>query len=484
MPAISFSGVLIIALVAVAVPVALALVPRLPVPGAVLEVVAGILVGPSVLGWVHVDASIQVLSDLGLGMLLFLAGLEIDVHHLRGPLGRLAGWAFAGSVLLGLACGGVLSLAGVGANPVFLAVVLVSTSAGLLLPLLKDAGQHRTRFGQLVMAAGALAEVVPVMMLSLLFSATSKTSASRLASLAIFLALLAVIGLALGRVRNLAALDRMLDRLEDRSAQLRVRAALTLALAFAVLADRFGFASILGAFAAGLLVRTIDLTGRAPHPQFQTKLEGIGFGFLVPVFFITTGVQFDARALAGNVTALAEVPLFLLALLVVRAVPALAYVRLIGRRRAGAAGLMQATTLTFVIVATQIGVASGQVSRTTGAALLAAGLLSAAIFPAVSAWLLPAPLQLDVQSDIGNTGRYVIHRDPDPAPAAVRAGSRIRAAQARGADDRLRAAQQLAVPGAEALRGGRRGDQDRRAAAGPPAPPGVHAYRGGPRTAP
>jgi Kef-type K+ transport system membrane component KefB len=111
MPAISFSGVLIIALVAVAVPVALALVPRLPVPGAVLEVVAGILVGPSVLGWIHVDASIQVLSDLGLGMLLFLAGLEIDVAGLRGPLGRLAGWAFGGSVLLGLAWPAATSLA-------------------------------------------------------------------------------------------------------------------------------------------------------------------------------------------------------------------------------------------------------------------------------------------------------------------------------------------------------------------------------------
>jgi len=199
------------------------------------------------------------------------------------------------------------------------------------------------------------------------------------------------IGLALARIRNLAALDRLLDRLEDRSAQLRVRATLTIALAFAVLASRFGFASILGAFAAGLLVRTIDLTGRAPHPQFQVKLEGIGFGFLIPVFFITTGVQFDARALVSNPSALAEVPLFLAALLVVRAVPALAYARLIGKRRAGVAGLMQATTLTFVIVATQIGTASGQVSRATGAALLAAGLLSAAIFPAVAVKLLPAP---------------------------------------------------------------------------------------------
>ena len=202
--------------------------------------------------------------------------------------------------------------------------------------------------------------------------------------------MLAAIGLALGRVRNLTFLDRMLDRLEDRSAQLRVRAALTLALAFAVLASRFGFASILGAFAAGLLVRTIDLTGRAPHPQFQTKLEGIGFGFLIPVFFITTGVQFDARALVSNPTAIAQIPLFLAALLVVRGVPALLYARRFGKRRAGVAGLMQATSLTFVIVAAQIGTASGQITQTTGAALLTAGLLSAALFPATALKMLSA----------------------------------------------------------------------------------------------
>lgn len=390
MPALSFDGVLVIALVAVAVPVLHGLAPRLLVPGAVLEVLAGILVGPSVLGWVHPNAPVLVLSDLGLGMLLFLAGLEIDVAGLRGPLGRLAGWAFGGSVLLGVACGYLLNLGGVRAKPVFLAVVLTSTAAGLLLPLLKDAGLHSAPFGQLAMAAAALAELVPVVLLSLLFSATSTTSGTRFGSLLAFLALLGVIGLALGRVRNLAVLDRLLDRLEDRSAQLRVRAALTLSLAFAWLAGRFGFAAILGAFAAGLLVRTIDLTNRAPHPQFQVKLEGIGFGFLVPVFFIATGVQFDVGALVHHPAALVEVPLFLLALLVVRGVPAVAYVRLIGRRQAASAGLMQATTLTFVIVATQIGTASGQISRTTGAALLAAALLSTTLFPPLAVKLLPA----------------------------------------------------------------------------------------------
>jgi Kef-type K+ transport system membrane component KefB len=381
-------GVLIIAAVAVVVPVVLGLLPKVPVPGAVLEVIAGIVIGPSVLGWVHIDASILVLSDLGLGMLLFLAGLEIDIDSLRGPLGRLAGVAFGGSVVLGVVCAFALRLAGLVTQPLFLAIVLVSTSAGLLLPLLKDAGEEDTRFGQLVMTAAALAEVAPIMLLSLLFSATSKTAAARVASLAIFLALLVVSGLALGRVRQVPSLERLLNRLEDRSAQLRVRAALTVALAFGVLANRFGLASILGAFAAGLLVRIIDLSGHAPHPQFQTKLQGIGFGFLIPIFFIATGVQFDLRALLGNPTAIAEIPLFLAALLLVRGLPAILYARLVGHRRAVVAGLMQATTLTFVIVASQIGMAGGEITPTTSASLLAAGLLSAALFPAAAMRLL------------------------------------------------------------------------------------------------
>jgi Kef-type K+ transport system membrane component KefB len=388
---VSFTGVLVVGIVSVLVPVVLGFLPALPLPGAVLEVIAGIVIGPSVLGWVHIDVAITVLSDLGLGMLLFLAGLEIDVGGLRGPLGRLAGLAFASSVVLGIGAGYALSGAGLGGRPWFLAVVLMSTSAGLLLPLLKDAGEESTRFGQLVMTAAALAEVATILLLSLLFSATSRTSAGRLASLAIFLSLLAVLAIALSRVRRLDALDRLLDRLEDRSAQLRVRATLTLALAFGVLAYQFGFASILGAFAAGLLVRAIDLTGHTPHPQFEIKLQGIGFGFLVPIFFIATGVQFDLRALLSHPVAIAEVPLFLLALLVVRGLPALLYARFAGRRRAAVAGLMQATTLTFVIVATQIGLAARIISTTTSASLLAAGLLSAAIFPAVALRLLSPP---------------------------------------------------------------------------------------------
>ena len=388
MVVISFNSVLIIAGISVFVPAVLGLLPRLPVPGAVLEVIVGIVVGPSVLGWARIDAPVEVLSTLGLGMLLFLAGLEIDVERLRGPLSRLAGLTFGLSAALGLGCGLLFWLAGQTTAPVLLGIIVMSTSAGLLLPLLKDAGEGGTEFGQLIMTAAALAEIVPILLLSLLFSVSGKTPGQQLVSLAIFVALLVLIGLAVAGVRRLQRLDQLLEYLSRRSGQLRVRATLTLALGCGVLAYRFGFASILGAFAAGLLVRIIEISGREPNREFLIKLEGIGFGFLVPVFFISTGVAFQLKGLLTHPGALALVPLFLVALLVVRGVPAAGYARAVGRRRAAAGGLLQATTLTFVIVATEIGLETGKLNPSTSAALVAAGLLSAALFPAAAARVL------------------------------------------------------------------------------------------------
>jgi Kef-type K+ transport system membrane component KefB len=385
---LSFNSLLIVAGISVLVPVVLGLLPRLPVPGAVLMVLGGIVVGPSVLNWARIDAPVEVLSDLGLGILLFLAGLEIDVDRLRSPLTRLAGVAFGCSAALAVLCAVLFWLPGPETEPILLAIIFSSTSAGLLLPLLKDAGEGSTEFGQLIMTAAAIAELVPILLLSLLFSADSKTPADRIVSLVVFLALLVLIGLAVSRVRRLHRLDRMLDRLEARSGQLRLRAALTLALACGLLAYRFGFASILGSFAAGLLVRIVESSQGEPNKEFLIKLDGIGFGFLIPIFFVSTGVAFQLKGLEKQPGALAEVPLFLLALLVVRGVPALLYVRAVGRRRAVAAGLLQATSLTFVIVATVIGEQTGKLTAATSAALVAAGLLSAALFPAAAGRLL------------------------------------------------------------------------------------------------
>jgi Kef-type K+ transport system membrane component KefB len=156
------------------------------------------------------------------------------------------------------------------------------------------------------------------------------------------------------------------------------------------MAEAFGLESILGAFLAGAVVGLLDRDSSS-HPRFRVKLEAIGYGFLIPVFFVTSGIRLDLSGLIHDPSALARVPLFLGALLVARGLPALLYARTFDRRSVVAAALLQATSLPFIITATQIGSLTGLISPVTAAALVCAGLLSVLLFPAVSVGLLRAP---------------------------------------------------------------------------------------------
>ena len=182
-------------------------------------------------------------------------------------------------------------------------------------------------------------------------------------------------------------LGQVLARLQDTTAEIRVRFAVLLLVAFTALAERFGLESILGAFLAGAIVALVDRDS-ASHPNFRTKLEAIGYGFLVPVFFVSSGVRLDLAGLLHSPSALARVPVFLLALLVVRGLPALLGLRANGTRPTIALGLLQATSLPFIVTATQIGVTLGKITPVTAAALVCAGLLSVLIFPLIALTLL------------------------------------------------------------------------------------------------
>jgi Kef-type K+ transport system membrane component KefB len=183
-------------------------------------------------------------------------------------------------------------------------------------------------------------------------------------------------------------LGALLVRLQDTTAEIRVRGAVLLVLVFVVLAEHFGLETILGAFIAGAVVGLIDRDRAMTHPQFRVKLEAIGYGFLVPVFFVSSGVGFDLDALLDEPSNLALVPVFLVCLLVVRGIPAVVYQPVTGRRGAIAAGLLQATSLPFIVAATMIGVDLGSIDAGTAAAFVAAGLLSAVALPAVASSLL------------------------------------------------------------------------------------------------
>jgi Kef-type K+ transport system membrane component KefB len=399
---ISFTSLLIVGVVAVAVPLFLGLVPAVKVPAVVLEILGGILVGPTVLGWVHLDVAVRVVSDLGLGFLLFMAGFEIDLRRFDRRLLILVSQAFVVSLALALLVAYGLQLGGQVRDGLLVGITLVATSLGVLVPILHDAGQTETIFGRLIMAAGSLAELAPLVLLSVFFSASSKNPGAELGLLAGFVGLTAAIVVVTQRVRVWGPLREVVHRLENTSSQLRVRLAITFALAFSAVAEHFGLATILGAFLAGIIVRRTDETP-ASQEEFQGKLEAIGFGFLIPVFFVSTGVGLDITALFHSTRAIILVPVFLVALLVVRGLPALLYVRVVGRTRAVAAGFMQATSLTFIVVATVIGVQTGHQRTSTAAALVVAGLLSVVIYPPVALRMLMSP-----------AGRPV---SPAPAPS-------------------------------------------------------------------
>jgi Kef-type K+ transport system membrane component KefB len=384
---ISFNSLLIVGAVAVAVPLLLGLVPAVKVPAVVLEILGGILVGPAVLGWVHLDVAVRVVSDLGLGFLLFLAGFEIDLRRFDRRILILVSRAFVFSAMLALLVAYGLQLGGQIRDGLLVAITLISTSLGVLVPILKDADQTETNFGRLIMAAGSLAELAPLVLLSVFFSASSKNPSVDLGLLAGFVAFTAVVVVVTQRIREWRPMRAVVHRLENTSSQLRVRLAITFALAFGVVAEHFGLATILGAFLAGVIVRRTDETP-ASQEEFQGKLEAIGFGFLIPVFFVSTGAGLDIAALFHSTRAIILVPVFLVALLVVRGLPALLYVRVVGRTRAIAAGFMQATSLTFIVVATTIGVQTGHQRTSTAAALVVAGLLSVIIYPPVALRML------------------------------------------------------------------------------------------------
>jgi Kef-type K+ transport system membrane component KefB len=160
--------------------------------------------------------------------------------------------------------------------------------------------------------------------------------------------------------------------------------------AFVALAENLGLEVILGAFTAGAVLSLADRDALMTHPHLRTKLEGAGFGFFIPVFFVGVGLTFDLDALTSNTATILRVPLFLAALLLVRGLPALLYRGLIGTRRAVVAGLLQATSLPFIVAASMIGVELGVIGAATSAALIGAGLLSVVVLPLVAATLLAA----------------------------------------------------------------------------------------------
>jgi Kef-type K+ transport system membrane component KefB len=385
---LAFTNLLIIVAVGFAAPLALGFFPSVRLPSVVLEIVVGILVGPAVLGWVSVDEPVRVFATVGLAYLLFLAGLEVDFQRLRGRVLRLALTGFVVSLGIAIVVGLLLKAGGFVSQPLFVAIVLSATSLGVLVPVLKDAGEVESTFGQLIIASATIADFATVILLSLFFSREAGSTASKVILLAGLFVVAVLIALLVAGVEHSRRLGEVLRRLQDTTAQIRIRAAFLLLIGLVALATQLGLEVILGAFIAGAIISLVDRDRAMTHPDFRLKLESAGFGIFIPVFFVTTGVRYDLDALTAHTSTLLHVPIFLAALVAVRGLPALLYRPVIQRERLPVAVLMQATSLPFIVAATAVGLALDVVSPANAAALIAAGLLSVVIFPATSLVLL------------------------------------------------------------------------------------------------
>jgi Kef-type K+ transport system membrane component KefB len=372
------SFLLIVAFAAIAGVIVAALAPRLTLPVVVVELLLGIAIGPQGAELADVDSFTNFFGNLGLGMLFFFAGYEIDFERIRGRPLQLGLLAWAVSLVLAYGIGGVLAALGIVLSLVYTGSALATTAIGTLLPILKDAGDVRTRFGAYLLALGAVGEFGPILLITIVLSSTHP--ASEAAVLIAFVALAVVTGVL--AVRSVPRAWPVLERTFETSSQLAVRLAVVLVFALVALANELGLDLLLGGFVAGLITRQA-LHGRELE-IFESKITAVGYGFLIPFFFITSGMKFDLDALVGSSSALLKLPLFVALFFVVRGTPALVLYRgILGGRDRLALAFYAATQLPLVVAITTVARETGHMRSGTAAALVGAAIVSTLVFPLV-----------------------------------------------------------------------------------------------------
>jgi Kef-type K+ transport system membrane component KefB len=386
----------VIVMVAAIAAITVAVVPsRLAPPVVVVELLLGIVVGPEVLDLAGTDSFIEFFSNLGLGMLFFFAGYEIDFERIRGKPLKLGAWGWLLSIALAYGIGGVLAAAGIVLSFLYTGSAMATTAIGTLIPILRDNGELKTKFGTYLLAAGGIGEFGPILLVTLVLSTTNPLHES--AILIAFVAL--ALAMALVSVKFAWRGWPALERTFEASSQLAVRITVVLVFGLVLLASKLGLDVLLGGFVAGMIVR-LALKGHELH-VFESKLTAVGFGFFVPFFFITSGIEFDLAAL-GSVTALLKLAMFICLFLVVRGAPALLlYRNVLQPRQRAALAFYSATELPLVVAITTIATESGHMKASTAAGLVGAAMLSTLIFPFVARAFLERAGAAD---DIGPPG--------------------------------------------------------------------------------
>ncbi len=374
------AGLLLVPLIAVvAALLARRLSPVLRVPIVVFELVLGIIAGPSILGWIQPGPFFDGLAEFGLAMLFFVAGTELDLPAIgRRPVARASiGWI--ASLALGLAVGFAVAP---GEGAVIVAIALSSTALGAILPILRDAGLLHAPFGRSATAIGAVGEFGPLLAISVFLGGRSPGLATVVLLLFFVVAALAIAAAFRGPH---GGLHRFVNASLHTSVQYAIRIIMLILAALVVLSMVLDLDMLLGAFTAGIVWRL--LMRRAPAEDqraVESKLEAVAFGLLIPVFFIITGVTFDLDGLVSEPRNLLLLPVFLLALLVIRGVPSLTAAPVGSSTRDRVAlGFFAATALPVIVAVTAIGVDEKILDSGVASALVGAGMLSVLVYPVV-----------------------------------------------------------------------------------------------------
>lgn len=376
---IGIGSLLAVAVVALLAPVVLGLLPRLRVPQVVVLIAGGVLIGPDVLG-LGSPGDVRLLAEVGLGFVFLLAGYEVDLRLFWQDAGKRAivGWLV--SVVLALGVVGVLALTGVVRAYVPLAIGLTTTALGTLLPVLRERDMLRGRLGRYLLAAGAVGELFPILAIAIFLGTQNRFVA--LASLGSVALLAVVLSFTPNAVRRSGRLASVIEHGQHETSQIILRATVLLLILLIAVTNRFHLDAVLGAFLAGMVLRR---WAGASAPTLEFKLDAVGYGFFVPLFFVYSGMGLNIDSIAG---APLRVLLFCALMLAIRGLPAyLVYRGVLNLRERTQTALITATTLPLLVALAEIGVRNGTMLRENAAALVGAGVLTVLVFPALASAL-------------------------------------------------------------------------------------------------
>jgi Kef-type K+ transport system membrane component KefB len=372
----NISSLLVIALISASVPIVVGLL-RLKIAEVVLLLGCGVLLGPQGLGAIDVNNTTETFNELGLGLLFFLAGFELEPSAVRGRSGKLAISGWLTSLALAFALTFALWRAGIVNDLAGIAIALTSTALGTLLPVIRDRGLLHTRFGTYFQGAGALGEFGPILAIALLLG--SRSLVITLITLAVFAGVAALIYRSPSRLMT-QRISEIIARGHYTSSQTALRWTVVLMLFLLGLASVFDLDAVLGAFVAGVLLRRFAPPG--PDNKLAPKIEALGFGFFIPLFFVMSGAKLDIDSIVQNPGRLV---IFFVLLLVVRGLPQFVLYRfaLPETRERWQFTLYVATALPILVAITGLEVTNGVMLPENAAALVGAGALSVLVFPLV-----------------------------------------------------------------------------------------------------